>query len=61
MKNKKLSGDNSVNIQGRIMVLVHCPSSYFLLLPSIYKPSFISIPVVLSKIWPGQATIKKNG
>ena len=27
-KNKWLSGDNSVNTQGRIMVLVHCPSSY---------------------------------
>jgi len=26
MKNKWLRGDNSANIQGRIMVLVHCPS-----------------------------------
>jgi len=32
---KWLWGDNSVNIQGR--VLVHCNS--FLSLPSIYKPS----------------------
>ena len=28
MKNKWLWGDNSVNIPGRIMVHVHCPSSY---------------------------------
>ena len=27
-KTKWLRGDNSVNIQGRIMVLVHCPSSH---------------------------------
>ena len=27
-KSKLLWGDNSVNIQGRIMVLVHGPSSY---------------------------------
>ena len=25
---KWLKGDNSINIQGRIMVLVHCPSPY---------------------------------
>jgi len=31
----------------------------FLKLPSIYKPRFSSIPFVLSKIWPGQATIMK--
>jgi len=30
-------------------------------LPSIYKPSFISIPFVLFKIWHGQATLMKNG
>jgi len=29
-------------------------------MPSIYKPSFISIPFVLSKIWPRQASIVKN-
>ena len=28
MKNKCLWGDSSVNIQGRIMVLVHCPSPH---------------------------------
>jgi len=28
MKNKWLRGDNSVNIPGRIMINVHCPSSY---------------------------------
>ena len=33
----------------------------FLSLPSIYKQSFILIPFKLSKIWPGQATIMKNG
>ena len=27
-ENKWLQGDNYVNIQGRIMVLVHCPSSH---------------------------------
>jgi len=27
MKNKWLWGDNTVNIQGMIMVIVHCPSS----------------------------------
>jgi len=32
----------------------------FLSLPSIYKPSFISIPFVLSKIWGGQTSIMKN-
>ena len=39
------------------MVIVHCP---FISLPSIYKPSFISIPFILHKIWPGQASIMKN-
>ena len=33
----------------------------FLILPSIYKPSFISIPLVLFKRWPGQETLMKNG
>ena len=28
MSNTKLRGNNSVNIQGRIMVLVHCPSTH---------------------------------
>jgi len=28
---------------------------------SIYKPSFISISLVLSKIWPVQTSIMKNG
>ena len=26
----------------------------------MYVPSLISIPLVLSKIWPGQATIMEN-
>ena len=38
---KWLRGDNSVNIQGRIMVLVHCPSSHFNL--PINQVSFQSI------------------
>jgi len=50
---KWLMGDNSVIY--RVMVLVH-----FLSLPYIYKPSFISIPFVLSKIWHRQASIMKN-
>jgi len=28
MKIKWLRGDNSVNIQSRIMIIVHCPSSH---------------------------------
>ena len=44
----------SINIQGRIMVLVQSPFSHF-------KPSLISITFVLSKIWPRQASIMKNG
>ena len=54
-----LMGDNSVNIEGWIIVCVHCTSSQCHL--SIYKPSFISIPFVLSNIWPGQAYIIKTG
>ena len=51
---KGYKGDNSINIQGRIMVLP------FHSLSSIYKPSFISIPFILFKIWPGQATIRNK-
>jgi len=36
-----------MNIWGMITVL------------SVYKTSFISIPVVLSKKWPGQASVIK--
>jgi len=57
MKNKRLREDNSVNIQGSIMVLEFCPSSHCHL--SINQVSFQSL--VLSKIWPGQASIMKNG
>jgi len=39
------------------MVLVYGTSSH---LSSIYKPSFISIPIVLSKIWPGNTSIVKE-
>jgi len=52
MTNTKLWGDNSVNIQGRIMVLVHYPSSHYHL--SINQVSFQSL---LS----GLATLMKNG
>ena len=52
-----MSGDNSVNIQGRIMICVHSTSSHC---PSIYKPSFISIPFLLNKIWLRQASIMKS-
>jgi len=38
MKNKWLWGDNSINIQGRIMVLVHCPFPHCYL--SINQVSF---------------------
>ena len=57
MENKRLSGDNYVNIQGRIMVLVHCPSSHCHL--SINQVSFQSL-LILSNIWPGQALIMEN-
>jgi len=40
IKNKWLWGDNSVNILGRIMVLVQCTSSHCRL--SIYQVSFQS-------------------
>jgi len=36
-------------------------ASPFLSLPSIYTPSVILIPFVLSKIWRKLATIMKNG
>ena len=52
-------GDNSVNIHGKIMVLVHGTSSHFHLY-TLYTPSFISIPFLLYKIWAGQATIMKT-
>jgi len=50
---KWLMGDNSV--------MYGSCELHFISLPSIYKPSSIAIPFVLSKIWPGQATIMKNG
>jgi len=52
---KWLWGDNSVNKQDYDSYALH-----FLSLPSIYKPSSVAIPLVLSKIWLGQATIVKN-
>ena len=45
----KLRGNNSVNRQGRIMVYVLSPSCILISL------------VTLSKIWPGQASVMKNG
>ena len=52
---KWLRGNNYVNILGMIMVHVH-----FLSLTSFYKPNFISIWFVLSKIRLGQASIMTN-
>jgi len=50
MKKKQwLWGDNSV--KNRLLDYGSCVLP-FLSLPSIYKPSFISIPFVLSKMWP---------
>ena len=54
---KWLWGDNSENIQARIIDFCALP---FHSLLSIYKPSFISISLVLSKIWPRQESIIKN-
>jgi len=55
---KWLRGDNSINIQGMItsswVLPFHC-------LPSIYKPSYMLIHFVLSKIRPGQASSMKMG
>jgi len=48
-KNKWLRRDNSVNIQSRILVLVHCPSSH------------LSINQVSCQDMAGQATLMKNG
>jgi len=45
---KWLRGDNSINIQGRIVVHGHCPS--------IYIPSFIEMPTVVLKLIAGQGT-----
>jgi len=50
-------GDNSVNIYVKDYGSYALP---FLSLSSIYKLSFISIPFVLFKILPGQASIIKN-
>jgi len=56
MKKKWLWGDNTVNIQGMIMVIVHGPSSHWIL--SINQVSFQSL-VYFPRY--GQATIMKNG
>jgi len=47
------------NVYGEITLSIY--KIGFLSLSSIYKPSFISISLVLFKIWPGQASIMKNG
>ena len=52
---KWLRGDNYVNIHDRIIVFVHCPFPHCYL--SINQ---VSISLVLSKIWHGQASIMKN-
>jgi len=54
---KCLWGDNSVNTQDRTIMLVHCVFPHYYL--SINQVSLKSL--VLSKIWPGQASIMKNG
>ena len=48
---KWLRGDNSINIQGMIVVLVPFPS-----LPFSYKPNFIEMPIVVLKLFAGQGT-----
>jgi len=53
--NKWLREDNTVNIQVRIR------ARHFLSLASIYKPSFILIPFVLSKILLHYDTYKVKG
>ena len=52
-----LRGDNSCQYTG--CDYGSC-TQYFLLLLSIYKPIFISIPLVLLKIWSGQASLWKS-
>ena len=52
-------GDNYVNIQHIGYDYSSCALP-FPWLPSIYKPSSISVHFVLPKIWPGQASITKN-
>jgi len=54
-KTKWLSADNSVNIQGWIMVLVH--GTFSLCHLSIKQ---VSVPFLLNKIWAGQATTMKT-
>jgi len=53
IEKKWLRGDNSVNIQDMSMLLLHWTSCLCHL--SINQVSF------QSKIWPGQATVMKNG
>ena len=60
MKKKWLRRDNTVNKQGMIIFIYLSCARHFLSLPSIYKPSFISIPFVLSKICPRQPSIMPN-
>ena len=57
MNNIWLRGDNSCQYTGCDYGSCAMP---FLLLLSIYKPIFISIPLVLLQIWPGQASIMKK-
>jgi len=57
MTNTKLRGDNFVKYPGYDYGSCALP---FRPLPSIYKLSFISIPIVLSKIWPGHIHYDNN-
>ena len=58
MTHTELRGNNSIHIQGRIMVIVHWPSSHSH--KSINLSCFMSIPFVLAKIWPGHISIMTN-
>jgi len=55
---KWLGGDNSINIQGRVMVIVHCPSPHCHL--SIYQVLF-KLPLVVLKLFAGQGTGRMDG
>ena len=50
MKNKWLWGDNSVNIPGRIMVIMHSHLSI----------QQVPLQSLIPQIWPGQATLMKT-
>ena len=55
---KWLRGDNSTHKQDRIMVCGACP---FPSLPSIYIPSFILMPTLVSKLFAGKGYGRTDG